>query len=92
MPLSKAIMTEFGLEAGHWRVARREFDDILKQTEVTLYGYPSKAAFQAGAQCMAFKKLTLPYDTTKGLNVRQMEDFIIANASDFAGGTADTTE
>lgn len=86
MSLTKNIQNRYGSVTGYWKVARREFDDIAKRAEVIMYGYPSRDAFVAGAEKMEFRKLDLPYEDVRGLNARQMADYIIANVTEFNAG------
>lgn len=86
MSLSKSIASKFGVTAEYWKVARREFDDINNKAEITLYGYSSKAAQQAGAEKMEHRKLDLPYADVRGLNARQTAEYIISNIPEFQSG------
>lgn len=89
MSLTKKIPTKFRVDADYWKVARREFDDILQTAEVTMFGYPSKNAANNGAEKIEYRRFMLDYNTVKGMNARQMAEHIIATQADFTGGTPD---
>lgn len=88
MSINKNIRTAFGVDAGYWRIARREFDDINKTVLVWIYGYTSREAMLAGSRHMDQIRLdNLPYADLRGLTMRQTAEYIIANAPEFTAGT-----
>jgi hypothetical protein len=62
MALSKAVMTEFGVEANYWNIGAVQEDFKGKGTEVTFYGYASKDARDAGKQPLAAGKVQIAGD------------------------------
>lgn len=62
MALSKAVMTEFGVEAEYWNIGAVQEDFKGKGTEVTFYGYASKDARNAGKQPLAAGKVQIAGD------------------------------
>ena len=62
MALSKAVMTEFGVEANYWNIGAVQEDFKGKGTEVTFYGYASKDARDAEKQPLAAGKVQIAGD------------------------------
>lgn len=59
MALIKAIPTEFGIDATYWNIGAVQEDFKGQGTEVTIYGYASQAARDAGKQPLSAGKFTV---------------------------------
>lgn len=57
MALLKSIDTDFGLPAEYWNIGAVQEDFKGKGTEVTVYGYASKEARDAGKQPLSAGKI-----------------------------------
>lgn len=62
MALTKAVMTEFGVEATYWNIGAVAEDFKGQGTEVTFYGYASESARQTGKQPLAAGKVQITGD------------------------------
>jgi hypothetical protein len=62
MALIKSIPTDFGINAEYWNIGAVQEDFKGKGTEVTFYGYATKAAREAGAQPLSAGKVQVAGD------------------------------
>lgn len=62
MALIKSIQTDYMIPAEYWHIGAVQEDFKGKGTEVTFYGYASKAARDAGAQPMSAGKVQISGD------------------------------
>jgi hypothetical protein len=87
MALSKAVMTEFGVEANYWNIGAVQEDFKGKGTEVTFYGYASKDARDAGKQPLAAGKVQIAGDEYVAGADRAQLYAIIKQKPEFEGAT-----
>jgi len=59
MALIKSIQTDYMIPAEYWHIGAVQEDFKGKGTEVTFYGYASKAARDSGAQPMSAGKINI---------------------------------
>ena len=62
MALLKSIPTDFGINAEYWNIGAVQEDFKGKGTEVTFYGYASKAAREEGKQPLSAGKVQIAGD------------------------------
>lgn len=62
MALLKSIDTDFGIQAEYWNIGAVQEDFKGKGTEVTVYGYASKEAKDAGKQPLSAGKIQIAGD------------------------------
>jgi hypothetical protein len=62
MALIKAVDTDYGIPASYWNIGAVQEDFKGKGTEVTFYGYATKAAREAGAQPLSAGKVQVAGD------------------------------
>lgn len=62
MAINKSISTEFGVDATYWNIGAVQEDFKGRGTEVTIYGYASKEARDAGKQPIAAAKFQVAGD------------------------------
>jgi hypothetical protein len=62
MALIKSIMTDYGIPALYWNIGAVQEDFKGQGTEVTFYGYASKAARDAGKQPLSAGKVQIAGD------------------------------
>jgi hypothetical protein len=87
MALSKAVMTEFGVEANYWNIGAVQEDFKGKGTEVTFYGYASKDARDAEKQPLAAGKVQIAGDEYVAGADRAQLYAIIKQKPEFEGAT-----
>jgi rubrerythrin len=87
MALIKSVETEFGIDASYWNIGAVQEDFKGKGTEVTLYGYASKQAREAGKQPLAAAKIQFAGDEYKAGAARGDLYHLIAQRPEFAGAT-----
>jgi hypothetical protein len=59
MALIKSIPTDYGIDAQYWNIGAVQEDFKGQGTEVTFYGYASKAARDAGKQPLSAGKVQI---------------------------------
>ena len=62
MALIKSIPTDYGIDAQYWNIGAVQEDFKGQGTEVTFYGYASKAARDAGKQPLSAVKVQIAGD------------------------------
>jgi hypothetical protein len=62
MALIKSVPTEYGVNANYWHIGAVQEDFKGKGTEVTIYGYASKEARDAGKQPLSAGKIQITVD------------------------------
>jgi hypothetical protein len=62
MALIKAVPTDFGIDANYWNIGAVQEDFKGQGTEVTFYGYASKAAREEGKQPLSAGKVQISGD------------------------------
>ena len=59
MAISISVNTDFGVTANYWNIGAYQEDFKNGGAEVTIYGYATEAARQAGSQPLSAAKVTL---------------------------------
>jgi hypothetical protein len=85
MALIKSIQTDYMIPAEYWHIGAVQEDFKGKGTEVTFYGYASKAARDAGAQPMSAGKINIAGEEYVAGADRAALYAIIKQKPEFAG-------
>ena len=87
MAILKSIDTEFGIPATYWNIGAVHEDFKGQGTEVTIYGYASKEAKEAGKQPLSAGKIQLTGEEYVVGADRATLYSVIARKPEFEGAT-----